>query len=100
MTDKELRALQNEFLEQLDETGFHKRNKDSYSIPLFDKNSPTIIQVQRDLWPSYTAKFAEFVALTKQFKALRDQVVNRPAYFKHHGKPDNENPVTPAATDL
>lgn len=90
MNDKALRALQDEFLKRLQATGFHNRNKDSMSVPLFDKKSPTVIQVQRDLWPSYVAQFTEFVEFEKFREASRHQVIDRPAYFKHHGKPQQD----------
>lgn len=86
MKDKELRALQDEFLKRLDASGFHKRNKDSMSIPLFDRNSPTVIQVQRDLWPSYAVQFSEFVESEKHRETIKFKAPDRPGYFKNHGK--------------
>jgi hypothetical protein len=92
MTDQQLRNLQDDFLKELEESGFFGRNKDASSVPLFDKHSPTVIQVQRDLWPGYARQFEAYV---KERRARTDtKPQSRPAYFRHHGKirPDPEGP--------
>lgn len=92
MNDQQLRTLQDEFLKALEESGFFDRVKDGSSVPLFDKHSPTVIQVQRDLWPGYASQFEAYV---KDRHARADtKPQSRPAYFRHHGKirPDPEGP--------
>lgn len=61
MTDKELRELQDRFLELLTASGFYSRNADGMTVPLFDKASPNTIQVQRDLWPAYVPQFKDYI---------------------------------------
>lgn len=61
MSDKALRKLQNEFLEALDESGFHKRNPNALSTPLFDKASPTALQLRRGLYPKYELLMQEYI---------------------------------------
>lgn len=78
MTDQQLRVLQDEFLQLLEDLGHFKRA--GMTTPLFDNSSPTALQVQRDLWPAYTHQFKEFI---RQWKKS-DVIQSRPAYYKHH----------------
>ena len=88
MTDQALRDLQDRFLAALDEQGFHKRVKDSATVSLFEPGSPTIISLQRDLYPSYATKMLEYLELVDVSTELRP----RPSYYKHHGRcrPDQD----------
>lgn len=79
MTNEQLRALQNEFLQVMEDCGHFKRA--GLSNPLFDKDSPTGIQVQRDLWPAYVSQFKEAIS---RWKPSTNVLKPRPAYYKHH----------------
>lgn len=82
MTNKQLRALQDEFLALLDELGTTERIRPDE--PLFDKASPTLTQVQRDLHPEYISYFKEFIQ--KWDRKNRGPLKHRKPYYKYHNE--------------
>lgn len=59
--DQAVRQIQNQFIELLTASGFFKRVADGMSAPLFDKESPTAIQLQRDLYPRYLPQMTLYI---------------------------------------
>jgi hypothetical protein len=89
MTERELRKLQNQFLEALDASGFFRRVRDGDSVPLFDKDSPTALQVRQRLYPAYRKQFQEYLEKYGGRGSCSRQSV--PAYFRHHGNPSDDS---------
>lgn len=75
MTDQELRELQDRFLRVLTENGFFARNKDGWSLRLFNPNDPdcpNALQIKQRLYPAYREQMEDYL---NRFEKIEDLTV-------------------------
>lgn len=90
MTDKELRELQKRFLSALEEFGMFHRVKDGMAIPLFDKHSPTAVQLSMRTYPEYASHMKEYLRLYERSKQGRPSKTRNRSHDSSKGDKGND----------